>query len=170
MQQRTLGPFSVSAIGLGCMNLSHAYGTPPSPEAAEKLLLRTLDLGVTMLDTAALYASCIEQQSSARAALCLRSGFLSLRRLAESLGLEVDDDPSPDEEISVSRTEFDAMRAELAAGGLSLRDDAELSWRDFKGWRVNYDRALVGLAAMVMAPDGRWSSDRGEQWRAPKRR
>ena len=33
MSQRQLGPFSVSAIGLGCMNLSHAYGQPPSPEA-----------------------------------------------------------------------------------------------------------------------------------------
>ena len=29
MDQRQLGPFKVSAIGLGCMSLSHAYGTPP---------------------------------------------------------------------------------------------------------------------------------------------
>lgn len=55
MQQRTLGPFTVSAIGLGCMNLSHAYGTPPSREAAEALLLNALDSGVTLFDTAALY-------------------------------------------------------------------------------------------------------------------
>lgn len=55
MQQRTLGPFKVSAIGLGCMNLSHAYGTPPSREAAEALLLKALDSGVTLFDTAALY-------------------------------------------------------------------------------------------------------------------
>lgn len=55
MQQRTLGPFIVSAIGLGCMNLSHAYGTPPSREAAEALLLNALDSGVTLFDTAALY-------------------------------------------------------------------------------------------------------------------
>ncbi len=32
MQQRALGPFQVSAIGLGCMNLSHAYGAPVSNE------------------------------------------------------------------------------------------------------------------------------------------
>ena len=38
MQQRQLGPFTVSAIGLGCMNLSHAYGVPPSPEAGRELL------------------------------------------------------------------------------------------------------------------------------------
>ena len=55
MQQRQLGPFTVSAIGLGCMNLSHAYGAPPAPEVGVALLHRALDLGVTMFDTAALY-------------------------------------------------------------------------------------------------------------------
>ena len=55
MLQRRIGPFDVSAISLGCMNLSHAYGAPPPPEHSERLLLRALDLGVTMFDTAALY-------------------------------------------------------------------------------------------------------------------
>lgn len=55
MPQRRIGPFSVSAIGLGCMNLSHAYGVPPPPEQAERLLLSALDQGVTLFDTAALY-------------------------------------------------------------------------------------------------------------------
>ena len=55
MPQRPLGPFQVSAIGLGCMNLSHAYGVPPSPEAGRELLARALDLGCTLFDTAALY-------------------------------------------------------------------------------------------------------------------
>jgi aryl-alcohol dehydrogenase-like predicted oxidoreductase len=52
---RRLGPFSVAPIGLGCMNLSHAYGVPPPPDDAARLLLRALDLGVTHFDTAALY-------------------------------------------------------------------------------------------------------------------
>jgi aryl-alcohol dehydrogenase-like predicted oxidoreductase len=55
MQHRQLGPFQVSAIGLGCMNLSHAYGVPPSPEQGEAVLLKALELGVTLFDTAALY-------------------------------------------------------------------------------------------------------------------
>jgi aryl-alcohol dehydrogenase-like predicted oxidoreductase len=55
MNQRPLGPFRVHPVGLGCMNLSHAYGVPPSPADAEALLLRALDLGVDFFDTAALY-------------------------------------------------------------------------------------------------------------------
>ena len=52
---RRIGNIQVGAIGLGCMNLSHAYGAPPPAEAAERLLLEALDLGVTLFDTAALY-------------------------------------------------------------------------------------------------------------------
>ena len=55
MQQRSLGPFSVGAIGLGCMNICHAYGPPVSADQAERLLLAALDAGVTHFDTAALY-------------------------------------------------------------------------------------------------------------------
>jgi hypothetical protein len=55
MQTRSIGPFEVSAIGLGCMNLSHAYGAPPPSEVAEALLLKALDSGVTLFDTASLY-------------------------------------------------------------------------------------------------------------------
>lgn len=45
----------IHAIGLGCMNLSHAYGAPPTSEAAGDLLRRAVDLGVGHFDTAALY-------------------------------------------------------------------------------------------------------------------
>jgi aryl-alcohol dehydrogenase-like predicted oxidoreductase len=55
LPQRHIGPFTVSAIGLGCMNLSHAYGRPPPADQAERLLLSALDQGVTLFDTAALY-------------------------------------------------------------------------------------------------------------------
>ncbi|MFI1381963.1 aldo/keto reductase [Embleya sp. NPDC020886] len=52
---RRIGPFEVSAIGLGCMNLSHAYGVPPTREDAETLLHTAVEAGVTLFDTAALY-------------------------------------------------------------------------------------------------------------------
>jgi len=52
---RKLGPFAVPPIGLGCMSLSHAYGSPPDAETAAKVLHGALDMGCTFLDTAALY-------------------------------------------------------------------------------------------------------------------
>ena len=55
MKTRRIGPLEVSCIGLGCMNLSHAYGIPPPPAQGEKVLLAAVDAGVTLIDTAALY-------------------------------------------------------------------------------------------------------------------
>ncbi|MFD1212133.1 aldo/keto reductase [Arthrobacter sp. GCM10027362] len=57
MQTRFIGTHDVGSIGLGCMNLSHAYGTPPAREDAAKLLLHTLDHGVRHFDTAAIYGA-----------------------------------------------------------------------------------------------------------------
>ena len=55
MQTRKLGPFTVSAIGFGCMSLSHAYGVRPDRATAEAVLKGALDAGHTHLDTASLY-------------------------------------------------------------------------------------------------------------------
>jgi aryl-alcohol dehydrogenase-like predicted oxidoreductase len=53
--KRTIGPLHVQAIGLGCMSLSHAYGTAPDPRDAAALLRRAIDIGYDFIDTAALY-------------------------------------------------------------------------------------------------------------------
>ena len=52
---RLLSGRLVSAIGLGCMNLNHAYGEPPPAQESLRLLHRAFELGVTHFDTAALY-------------------------------------------------------------------------------------------------------------------
>lgn len=52
---RRIGPLTVSAVGFGCMSLSHAYGTPPSPEDGAAVLRTALDVGYAFFDTAALY-------------------------------------------------------------------------------------------------------------------
>jgi len=54
--KRTIGGREVNAIGLGCMNLGHAYGEPLSAEAGARLLERALDLGYNHFDTARIYA------------------------------------------------------------------------------------------------------------------
>jgi aryl-alcohol dehydrogenase-like predicted oxidoreductase len=57
MQQRQLGPFSVSAIGFGCMNISMGYGPRLDDAAGGRLLNAALDQGYTFLDTASLYGN-----------------------------------------------------------------------------------------------------------------
>ena len=56
MQIRNLGPFEVSAVGLGCMNMSAGYGLSDDRLSA-RLLHEALDIGCTFLDTASLYGS-----------------------------------------------------------------------------------------------------------------
>ncbi|WP_284335317.1 aldo/keto reductase [Comamonas sp. NoAH] len=55
MEQRRIGPWNVSNVGLGCMNFSHAYGMPPSAEQSQAVFHTALDVGVNLFDTAALY-------------------------------------------------------------------------------------------------------------------
>jgi aryl-alcohol dehydrogenase-like predicted oxidoreductase len=55
LSPRAIGPFTVSPIGLGCMNIAHAYKPAPDRREAERLLLHALDSGVDFFDTAALY-------------------------------------------------------------------------------------------------------------------
>jgi aryl-alcohol dehydrogenase-like predicted oxidoreductase len=55
MPEAAAGGVPIGRLGLGCMNLSHAYGTPPAAPQAAQLLRGAIELGVTHFDTAALY-------------------------------------------------------------------------------------------------------------------
>lgn len=57
MQKRKLGNsnLEVSALGLGCMGLSFAYGQAPDKEDAIKLIRTTFERGITFFDTAEAY-------------------------------------------------------------------------------------------------------------------
>jgi hypothetical protein len=94
------------------------------------------------------------------AALCVRSGFTALRSIADFFGIENDHDPSPTDPIAIAREEFDDVCRQLAAIGVPIKQDRDQAWRDFSGWRVNYDRVLIALAGLTMAPYALWSSDR----------
>jgi hypothetical protein len=113
-----------------------------------------------VLDAASLVNSTIEGPWQPMAALCVRSGFTALRSIADFFGIENDHDPSPTDPIAIAREEFDDVCRQLAAIGVPIKQDRDQAWRDFSGWRVNYDRVLIALAGLTMAPYALWSSDR----------
>lgn len=58
MKYRTLGKdLQVSAVGLGCMGMSHAYGAPADKKEMIELLAKAVDIGYTFFDTAEVYGS-----------------------------------------------------------------------------------------------------------------
>jgi hypothetical protein len=113
-----------------------------------------------VLDTASIRLAVLDIPVSPTAQLCIRSGYLALREVAGFYGFDYEDSPAPDDPISVTRDEFDEVYDMLVAAGLPVRTDRDQAWRDFAGWRVNYDRVLITLAGFVMAPYAPWVSDR----------
>ena len=113
-----------------------------------------------VLDAAALVNAVVATPHDLQADLTIRAGYLALRSIADFFGVRYDRDPRPGDAISVSRAEFDAACADMAAQGVPLEPDRDKAWRDFAGWRVNYDTVLVALAGITMAPCAPWSSDR----------
>ena len=58
MEQRILGTdLNVSALGLGCMGFSHAYGAPMERTEAVRLIQQAADMGYTFFDTAEVYGT-----------------------------------------------------------------------------------------------------------------
>ncbi len=112
------------------------------------------------LDIAALHMSVINTAREPNAALMLRTGYLSLRHVAKYFGITYDPDPAPDRPISITEDEFNAFYDEVAGAGVPVRQDRDLAWRDYAGWRVNYDEVLLALCALTIAPESPWSSDR----------
>jgi aryl-alcohol dehydrogenase-like predicted oxidoreductase len=74
--RRSLCGRDIFSIGLGCMNLSHAYGVPPTREAARSLLHAALDLGINHFDTAALYGFGRNEELVGEVLAPLRDKFL----------------------------------------------------------------------------------------------
>jgi aryl-alcohol dehydrogenase-like predicted oxidoreductase len=156
LPRRRLGPFDVSAIGLGCMNLSHAYGVAPNEADAIALLNRALDLGVTLLDTAALYGGGRNEALLNQAVMHRRGDFT----LASKCVLDLRDgkrilDGSP----AAIATSLDASLARLGTDHIDLyymhRLDRDVPIEESVGALVRAKEAgkigAIGLSEMSAA-------------------
>lgn len=124
-----------------------------------------------VLDAAALTVSTVKVRRDGQAAICLRSGYRSLGRVAEFFELHAPSDPAGESDVSVTRAEFDAAYDHLDRAGIPVNPNRDEAWRGFSSWRRRYDAALLGLCDLVMAPAAPWSADRStgrRRWRGKR--
>ena len=127
-----------------------------SPDALHSWV--TSLLGV--LDSAALFLALAPTQAPMEAGQCLRMGFLCMRKIAKITGQSVNDDPRPNDPITLTYAQFAHAVGLLQQAGFPIEKTTEAAWIDFKGWRVNYEAAAYILAEFVVAVPAPWSGNR----------
>jgi hypothetical protein len=120
-----------------------------------------------VLDAAAMVLTAVDAPPNVQANLCIRAGYMALRRIADFFEIPHNVDPRPDDPISVTRAQFENALDILAAEDVPLKPDRERAWREWAGWRVNYDVVLLALAVLTMSPPAPWSSPEMKEQRRP---
>ena len=123
-----------------------------SPRASQSWV----SAAAAVLDAAAIRASTLDRPRDPQVETCIRAGYLALNAIADFFRIQHPVDPRQGDPISIPRHEFEAAYERLRVVGLPLRADRDQCWRDFAGWRVNYDAALLGIARLVVIPPTPW--------------
>ena len=118
MKTRTLGTsgLSVSALGLGCMGMSWAYGPAPAKAEMIALLRKAVELGVTLFDTAEVYGPYTNEELLGEALEPVRDQVV----IATKFGFDLAGDPKTGPHLN-SKPEH--IRAVVEASLKRLRTD-----------------------------------------------
>jgi hypothetical protein len=127
-----------------------------SPTARRSWVISLLSI----LDASAMQLALCPVTVPAPARNLMRIGYLAFRQLAHNIGAPVNDDPSPDDEIQLTREEFIAAAERARTAGMEIEREPEQAWAHFKGWRVNYEAAAYALAANLDVVPAVWSGPR----------
>lgn len=113
MKQRTLGSehFHVSALGLGCMGMSFAYGQPGDEQQMIKTLHRAFDLGIDFLDTAEVYGPFTNESLIGKAL----KGHAGKVKIATKFGFHITDEGEGWERIKGVNSQPENIRASVEA-------------------------------------------------------
>ena len=80
MKTRSLRNIEVSAIGMGCMGFSTAYGQIPTEEESIRLMRKAHEMGCTLYDTAEIYATYRNEDLVGKALKPIRDEVVLCRR------------------------------------------------------------------------------------------
>ncbi len=111
---------------------------------------------VAMMDSAALFHSVSPDQTPRQARLCLSMGIRCVRAVARALKIPFDEDPLPTTGIRLTRAQFDDGLRRLVEVKFPMERDADEAWRNFVGWRVNYEPIVDELSRLILPPPAPW--------------
>ena len=128
MQYRTLGSdLTVSAVGLGCMGMSHAYGAPADKKQMTELLAQAVDLDYTFFDTAEVYGTSEHPHDNEELVGAALKPYRDKIVLATKFGIHFDMTSNatnkplvPDSRLEVIRASVDASLKRLDTDHIDL--------------------------------------------------
>jgi hypothetical protein len=116
---------------------------------------------VAVLDSAALWLALSPGRAPVLPCrLCLRMGFLALRSIADTVGLDVDHDPDPDRPLLLTYEEYLQGIAKIGSTTFPMDRSPDEAWPDFRGWRINYEAVAYALMDRLDAVPGPWTGPR----------
>jgi aryl-alcohol dehydrogenase-like predicted oxidoreductase len=134
MKTRKLGPdnLEVSAIGLGCMGMSFAYGTPPDRQEMIELIRGAVDRGVTFFDTAEAYGPFTNEELLGEALAPVRSRVVIATKFGMKLGTSAMDS-RPEHIRAVAEASLRRLRTDRIDLLYQHRVDPEVPIEDVAG-------------------------------------
>jgi hypothetical protein len=118
---------------------------------------------LAVLDAAALQLSLCPASAPAEARPLLRVGYVTVRQIAHSIKVPVNDDPHPEDPLRLTREDFDEAVRHLDEAGWVFERRPDEAWLHFRGWRVNYEQAVHGIADHLDLPAAMWSGPRSRR-------
>jgi hypothetical protein len=115
---------------------------------------------LSVMDAAALQLALNPSMPQGEARLAVRAGFSCLRELARAQRIPYDPDPSPDNEIQLTRADFDLAIRRLRNVDYPMERTPDVAWVHFRGWRVNYEAIAYTLLRRIDAVPALWSGPR----------
>jgi aryl-alcohol dehydrogenase-like predicted oxidoreductase len=134
LKKRTLGSshLEVSAIGLGCMGMSFAYGPPPDREQMIKLIRAAVDRGVTFFDTAEAYGPFTNEALVGDALAAVRSQVVIATKFGMKLGTHAMDS-RPEHIREVAEASLERLKVDSIDLFYQHRVDPEVPIEDVAG-------------------------------------
>ena len=125
MEYRTLGlsGLRVSAVGLGCMGMSHGYGLPADKREMSRLLVDAVDMGYTMFDTAEIYGTVNDPHGNEELLGEALNKYRNRIVLATKFGLAFDDPEGDGLHPLIPNSSPEAIRRAVEGSLRRLRTD-----------------------------------------------